>query len=51
MMTFCISNFSHWYLNIEMFGKGKVVIAQRVRFVFVSHLKDSLVVILSKCDG
>ena len=35
--------------NAERSRKGKVVIVQRVRFVFVSYLTEQLVVIFLKC--
>ena len=51
ILLFVIVDHSQWYLNIERSGEGRVVISQRVSFVFVSHLTDQLVVILSKCAG
>ena len=51
ILLFVIVDHSQWYLNIERSGEGRVVISQRISFVFVSHLTDQLVIILSKCAG
>jgi len=51
ILLFVIVDHNQWYLNIERSGEGRVVISQRISFVFVSHLTDQLVIILSKCAG
>ena len=49
ILLFLIVGYSHFHLNAERSRKGKVIVSMGVRFAFVSHLTDQLVVMLSSC--